>query len=93
MLTPSPGSGRPAVSRSPGSRARTATRVEHARQHRRDERGERDVVLAQRPRDPLGVEGRRLEHDRGRRRGGAHEHHQPADVRERHHAQPALVGI
>ena len=35
----------------------------------------------------------RLEHDRAGRGGAAHEDHQPADVRERHRAQPALVAV
>ena len=72
---------------------RAAAGVEHARQHRRDERGERDVALAQQPGDAVGVERRRLEHDRARRRGAADEHHQPADVRQRHRDEPALVGV
>jgi hypothetical protein len=75
----------------PQPRAGAATGVEDAGEHGRHERGERDVALLQRARGALGVE--RLEHDRARRGRRARQDHQPADVRERHRAQPALAGV
>ena len=67
------------------ARARARARVQQPPQLGRDERDDRDVVGARAP----GVADHRARAvDRG-----AQQHHQPADVRERQRAQPALVGV
>ena len=66
--------------------------VEQPRKRRRDEADERDLLLAQRLQHALGLKA--LVHDRGRRVDRrAHEDRQPADMRQRQRAQPALARV
>jgi hypothetical protein len=84
----------PAAEEDPAQpRAGAAARLQHPGEHGGDERDHRDVALAEQPGDAVGVERGRLEHHGPARGGAAHQHHEPADVGERHRAQPALVGI
>ena len=86
---------RPAAEQHPAQRRRRPqARVEQAREHRRHQRDERHPLrrVHERRERALGIEAL-VQKDRGAVDGRADLDGEPADVGQRHRAQPCLVGV